>query len=135
MPKYLSFALAAMVIYSISTILHKKIPDLDSTVVVFIYSLVGTILMGIILLIRQQKFSPAGVAVASLNGVLLAGGFLLYIMAIRAEGSQLSIAMLIKNFSIVITIILAFIFFDESFTPQKAIGTVMGLVAIFLLIK
>ncbi len=137
MQSYILYALAAMLLYSISPILHKTIPKLSTPHLILIYSIVGTVLASIILIAHPNKaantqITKTGIILAVATGLLINAAFLLYIKALRTGPT--SIAVILKNMSIPLTIILAIFLLKEQITLTKAAGIVLGIISIILVL-
>ncbi|MBU1131221.1 EamA family transporter [Patescibacteria group bacterium] len=133
MPKYLLFALGAMILYSIAPILHKKIPNVNSVTILFVYSLIGVVIFGGMLLFHLGgKVDMQGLKYAVIVGVIINLAFLLYVASIRLSGDETSKAVLLRGFGAVFAIFFTLIFFSEKITLIKIASLVLGSAAIVL---
>ena len=122
-----------MLIYGVSPILYKKIPNMSPIALIFIFSLVGSLFSGIILFTTESlvQFNSQNVLSAVVVGLLINVAFLAYITAIQT--GPVSYSTIIRNLSVAITFILAVVFLSEKVTLLKAAGGVLGILAIILL--
>lgn len=133
MPKYLLFALGAMILYSVVPVLHKKIPTLDSVTILFIYSLTGVIMFGAMLLFNLGgKLDLAGIKYAAVVGVIINFAFLLYIASIRMSGDSTSKAVLLRGLAAVFAIFFTLVFLSEKITFIKIASIILGATAVVL---
>jgi uncharacterized membrane protein len=134
MPKYIIFALGAMILYSVAPILHKKIPNINSITLLFIYSLIGVVMFGgaMLFLHLGNKVDMQGIKYAIIVGIIINIAFLFYVASLRLSGDNTSKAVLLRGLGAVLAIFFALIFFSEKITLIKIASIILGAGAIIL---
>ena len=122
-----------MILYSISPILNKKIPNIDSVTALFIYSLTGVFIFGAMLFLHLGgKVDMQGIKYAVIVGVIINLAFLMYIASIRLSGDNTSKAVLLRSLAAVFAVFFTIILLSEKITLIKIIAILLGIVAIIL---
>jgi uncharacterized membrane protein len=138
MPKYILWAIIAMVLYSVVPILHKKVPDFNSISLLFIYSIIGTVMFGLLLIfdhstnIKTIIGNNHSLIYAGIVGIIVNLAFLAYVAAIRNAENSTGTVILLRNLANVFAILLAIIILTEKLTPTRIASIILGAAAIFL---
>ncbi|MFH1292145.1 MAG: EamA family transporter [bacterium] len=134
MSKYIILALGAMILYSIAPVIHKKVPNINSVALLFIYSVVGVILFGIILLSTNgfSQLNTNTIKFALVAGVLINLAFLMYAASIRTSGNNTSLVVVIRSLGMVFSIILTPLILTEKISNFKTAAILLATVSVLL---
>jgi transporter family protein len=100
---------------------------------ILVYEVIGSFIVGVSVLISEKfqlTFEWSGFLTAVLTGAFGILGSLFFLGAVKV--GKVSIAAAITAFYPALTIILAFLFLNETLSPKQALGFVFSLVAIYL---
>ncbi|MBI4150475.1 EamA family transporter [Candidatus Woesearchaeota archaeon] len=133
MEEWLMYSILALIVFGFWGFFPKLAGNYISPKSVMLYEVLGAIIigMGVLFLVNfKPETHPYGILFGILTGIAATLGSLFYIFAVRYK--QVSIVVTMTALYPVITILLAFLFLNESITIRQGIGMVFALIAIVL---
>ncbi len=136
MKNYFFLALISMLLFSINTIIQKKMSNIDSiTLTLFTVGFAFVFILIIWLINFNNKIlSLKSTILCGITGIIYSIAILLFIYSLRI--GKIQIVVLLNGLSAGVTIILSFLILKESLNLYQIIGVCLGVIAIvFLNIK
>jgi transporter family protein len=97
-----------------------------------VYEVIGTAIMGLIVLILigfRPEIHPKGISLAIITGILGISGALGFLFAVKS--GKVSIVAMFTAMSPVVTILLAYFFLKEPITLKEGVGILCAFAAIY----